>query len=719
MTRAVRLTSLLATLLRTGLIAGVAVAAMVYPLAAIAGLGAKRGAQAISGELEELRIVAPSQTSKVYASDGTTLITQFYEEYRSYTPIEAISPHLQRAIVAAEDARFYEHNGVDLRGIARAFVANQQAGGVSQGASTITMQYVRMSLRDSARNAAEVYAATERTPARKLREMRLAIDLENRLSKTAVLERYLNVAYFGHRAYGVRAAAEVYFSKRPADLTVAEAAMLAGLVQAPSAYDPAATDQAAALARRDYVIGRMVDLGYLGPVEAFAARAEPITLRLHEAPNDCVSVPDAVNDWGFFCDLFKSWWMSQPEFGASPLERLDRLRRGGYTIVTTLDPKVQAAAQRQVLARESVHSPYALGIVAVEPGSGRVRAMAVNRVYSLDQRNNGPHSDPRKRRLKLRGNYPNTVNPLLGGGDLPGYQAGSTFKLFTMLAALEQGMPLSTTINSPQRYRSIYKAGPDDPTRCGADWWCPVNASKAMSGRHTIWSGFGKSVNTFFVQLEQRVGADRAVRMAERLGLRWRTEIDRLQAAPEKARSWGAFTLGVADTTPLEMANAYATVAAEGRYCEPLPVASIATPDGATTNLAPRCHQEVTADIARGALDAARCVTGYQAAAGSCGGWSTASGVFRTVRRPVAGKSGTTDDNRTAWFIGMTPGLTAAGFIADPDNPFHAVGSANHDKPRESVASMMRDALAGTPVVGFTPPPPYIVGNPPKAARQR
>src|SRR5581483_9112622 len=279
------------------------------------------------------------------------------------------------AIVAAEDARFWEHHGVDFKGVARAFVANRKAGEVSQGASTLTMQYVRNALRDSARTPAEVHAATEQTATRKIREMRLAMDLEKRLSKQEILERYLNVAYFGHRAYGIYAAAEVYFSKRPAELTVPEAAMLAGLVQAPSAYDPASSDVTAAINRRNYVIDRMVEQRYLTQAEAAALRAAPLGLKLTEPPNDCVATRPG---WGFFCDLLRTWWTNQPAFGATPAERLTRLRRGGYTIVASLDPRVQDSAQRHVLYNEPARSPSALGMVGVEPGTGRIRAMAVN-----------------------------------------------------------------------------------------------------------------------------------------------------------------------------------------------------------------------------------------------------------------------------------------------------------------------------------------------------
>jgi membrane peptidoglycan carboxypeptidase len=714
----VRFIRRVATLVRTGILAGVVVAALLYPLAAVGGLGLKKGAVELGSDLDRLKIAPLSQVSRVYAADGTTLITQFYEEYRIPVPIETVSPHMQHAIVAAEDTRFFEHNGVDARGIARAFVANQRAGGVSQGASTHTRQSVRRARRAAAAPPDEVFAATEQTPTRKLREMRLAIDLEKQISKQEILERYLNAAYFGHQAYGIYAAAEIYFSKAPADLTIGEAALLAGLVQAPSAYDPAGQDPTAAHDRRNWVIDRMVASNVVAPADASVAQADPIRLKLHEPPNDCVDVSPAVNHWGFFCDLFKSWWMGRPEYGTNPMERLDMLRRGGLTVVTTLDPKTQAAAFAQVAAGMRIGSPYALGTVVVEPGTGSVRAMAVNRIYSLDQSGNGRHTDPRRARFGVRGNYPATVNPLLGGGDLPGYQAGSTFKMFTMLAALERGMPLSTTINSPHRYQSKWKTEWNSPTRCNGLYWCPTNASASMAGAQTMWTGFGKSVNTFFVQLEERVGPEAAVRMAERLGLTWHTDIDRLQASPAKARTWGAFTLGVADTTPLEMAGAYATLAADGRYCAPLPVASVTGPGGVTVNTAgkklapgPSCTQAISPDVARAALDAARCVTGYQAAAGGVCKGGTAPGVYKIVGRPVAGKTGTTDDNRSVWFIGITPGLTAAGFIADPDNPFHTVSGADHNRAREAVAYTLRDALAGTPALGFNPPPASLVGK--------
>src|SRR5215469_9445791 len=268
-------------LIRAGLVVGVLGAVLAYPVAAAVGFVAKAGAVGYTDMPDNLTITTPPETSYLYAADGKTLITSFYEENRQYALLSQISPLIQQAIVAAEDSRFYQHHGVDIKGTLRAFVANQQAGGVAQGASTLTMQFVRNELRDSAQTPQEAVDATAQSPTRKVREMKLAVNLERKMSKAQILEGYLNIAYFGHRAYGISAASDVYFSTTPANLTLPEAAMIAGLVQAPSAYDPASSDQKAALQRRNYVLDRMQDLGYISAAEADAAKATPITLNLH------------------------------------------------------------------------------------------------------------------------------------------------------------------------------------------------------------------------------------------------------------------------------------------------------------------------------------------------------------------------------------------------------------------------------------------------------
>ncbi|ADD44307.1 transglycosylase domain-containing protein [Stackebrandtia nassauensis] len=698
------------SLLKVGALAGLLVAALAFPVVGTGGLSAKAGVDALDKLSVKLGESTPPQTTYVYASDGTTLLSTFYDEFRRNVPLDEVAPIMRQAIISAEDSRFYEHRGVDIRGVARAMAANQKGGEVSQGASTLTMQYVRGALQHNASSADEILAVTEQTPSRKLREMRLATTIEERLTKDEIMEKYLNQVYFGHRAYGIYAASYIYFSKAPQDLTLAQAATLAGLVQAPSDYDPAAEDDKKATDRRNWVIDRMTKLGYISSKEAADTKKEKIKLKLSRPSNACIGTSKKAQRFGFFCDYVRQWWRSQPQFGATPRDRENDLRRGGYTIITSMDPNTQKASQKKVDSLSSRDSKHALGVTAVEPGTGRIKAMAVNRTFEIDQTNNGLHSEPTAAAKGMRGNYPNTVNSLLGGGDVAGYQAGSTFKMFTMLAALEEGMPLNTNIYSPNQVATKYPVAAG-PASCGGVW-CPSNASKAMTGNQTMWSGFGKSVNTYFAQLVQRVGAEKAVRMAERLGLDWRSESDAFYASEDHADGWGAFTLGVADTTPLEMAGAYATIAAEGMYCEPTPVLKAIDQTGREmAKTAPDCHRELSKKVARAATDAARCPTGTQASRGSCGGWSTASSVHTQVGRQVAGKTGTTDSDRAAWFVGYAPQLAVAAFMSDPDNPFNPVGEGNSKKPIDVAATTLKEGLKGEKEIKFKPPPRSMVSG--------
>ncbi|GAB3219258.1 transglycosylase domain-containing protein [Glycomyces halotolerans] len=686
-------------LLRTSLLCGLAIAALLFPLVAMAGLSAKAGYDAIDVLSEEVAETDPPLTSYVYAADGETLVSLFYDEFRRHVTLDEVAPVMQQAIVAAEDARFYTHNGVDYRGIMRAAVANQTSGSVEQGASTITMQYVRGALKLNADSIDEVIEATEQTSTRKLREARLAMAVEEQLTKDEILERYLNQAYFGHNAYGIFAASQVYFSKHPSELELQEAALLAGLVQAPSAYDPVTSDQSSAMERRNWVFERMVEVGYLSRGDASEVRGAPIELDVYNPPNSCIGIDGTSTDYGFFCDFFRRWWRDQDAFGETPADRERELRHGGYTIITTLDPDLQELANDTVNDAKSKNNPLAHGAVVMEPGTGRIKALGLNRTYSYDQSDNGPHSNPSFDNRK--GNYPNTVNPVLGGGDTGGYQAGSTFKVFTMLAALDEGYPLDYSIHSPHRVATSFVSA---TTACGGRW-CPKNGSESMAGDRNMWSGFGMSVNTYFAQLIDRVGADKTVEMAERMGLQWRSEGDAYYASEERRSGWGPFTLGVSDVQPIEMTNVFNTLAAEGQYCEPMPTLRVIDPNGQEVDVAqPRCHQELDKDVARAATDAGRCVTETQRKGAGCGPWGTSRVVGDIVGRPVAGKSGTTDNDRTSWFLGYTPQLTVGAFMADPDYIFNPVGRGNSSVSKETVGRILKEGLEGEPVEDFKPP---------------
>ncbi|MGH2601442.1 MAG: transglycosylase domain-containing protein, partial [Dehalococcoidia bacterium] len=347
-----------ASLVICGLLAGLVVAAAAFPALAVTGLAAKVGADNFQELPSDLEVLPPPETSYVYAADGKTRITGFYEENRQNIALKEMSPLIRDAIVAAEDTRFYDHHGVDLKGVLRALVANSGAGETKQGASTLTMQYVRQALTYSARTAAERKSATARTSSRKIKEIRYAIALEKRLSKDQILENYLNIAYFGHKAYGVYAASYAYFSKHPKDLKLEEAAMLAAMVRAPSVYNPASKDpkvRDVTLERRNWVISRMVDMGYISAADAGTGKQAELTLKRKAPPNSCTEVPPNHKDWGFFCAYFKTWWNEQKAFGGNRTEREANLKSGGYKIITSLDPKLQSAAMKNILTKKNVH----------------------------------------------------------------------------------------------------------------------------------------------------------------------------------------------------------------------------------------------------------------------------------------------------------------------------------------------------------------------------
>jgi len=694
-------------LLTCSLVTGVVVAAAAFPVAAVSGLAAKAGGRTFASLPGELKAFSSPQITRVFASDNKTQITQFYDEFRSDVPLKDISPFMRDAMIAAEDRDFRNHNGVDLKGVARALVANNN-GKRKQGASTITMQWVRMSLAYSATKPQEVFDATRDTPTRKLTEMKYAMQVEKELSKDQILERYLNIAPFGKQTFGIYAASQVYFNKKPKDLTIGQAAMLAGIVRAPSFYDPTTTEGYKEIRQRRnaYVIPGMVELGAITQAQADAALKEPIPRQVKKVGNGCVSV--AKNIWGFFCDYFYRWWMERQEFGPGPYERERRLKGGGYRITTTLDINAQQQARERIAERISEMNENALLLAAVQPGTGKVRLLAANRRFKLDSATkptNEMNSDPKKAARGIRGSYPWTTNPLLsGGGDITGYQAGSVMKIFTVVAALEKGYPLAYTIKADKQYRSKYIIDRGNDSACdGTHFWCPQNSGGGGEGVYNMWTGLGRSINTFFVPLEERVGAENVVAVAKRFGIQFRAPSDATLAEPGNAHQWGAFTLGVSATTPLDMANAYATLAGDGMYCDPTPIEQIVARDGQRLDIGkPHCIRATSADVARAALDAARCPVGDSSQLGSCGG-STAADVRRVVRHPVFGKTGTTDKDRTASLIAGTTSLVVAGYLVNPDYQNHR-DHLRHYQVNPAVYHTLADYMDGKPKIQFKRP---------------
>ena len=322
-------------------IAGVLTAALVIPYALMGGLGVRavnRGFQALPADLVS---AALPQGSVILAADGTKLAT-FYYENRVEVPITQVAPIMRSAIVAIEDSRFYEHGALDVKGTVRAVIANLRAGEVIQGGSTLSQQYVKNALAEMADTPAERRSALEPTAGRKLRELRIAVGLEKRYTKDQILERYLNIAYFGDGAYGIEAAARHYFGVHAAQLTLAQSATLAGIVRSPQTYNPH-LHPIRGRNRRDLVLNRMLQLKVITPAQVAEARARPVALKITKTPNGCVS-----SKAPFFCDYVQRDILGNPVFGKTLRARRALLQRGGLEIHTTLEPKMQKAAQHAV-----------------------------------------------------------------------------------------------------------------------------------------------------------------------------------------------------------------------------------------------------------------------------------------------------------------------------------------------------------------------------------
>ncbi len=625
---------LLLLVLVSGL-AGVLVAGLLLPFVGAAGLVARSGAQRFEEMPKDLETPPLPERSRILDADGNT-IAQFFYENRVNVGLGRVSKRMQDAVVAIEDSRFYSHGGVDMRGTARALVQNSTGDSV-QGGSTLTQQYVKRVLVETALLRGDKEAASEATDrsgadgyARKLRELRYSVALEKRLTKPQILERYLNIAYFGAGAYGVEAASRRFFSRSAQDLTLPQAAMLAGLVKAPGAYDPIRNPKAAKQ-RRNVVLERMAVLGKVKRTVADKAKRRPLGLRVTNVPNGCASAAET-----YFCDFVVETLKDDPRFGRTPTDRLNLLLRGGLVIRTTLQRKAQAAAQKAVQEHFPAKDPSQIGtaISMVEPGTGAIRAMAQNRTWGT-----------KKKRGTTTINF--NVERAYGGG--VGFQPGSTFKAFTAAAAIEKGLPLSLRLpgRSPMKFKNF--------RNCETGAQFPPHKFKNSTGdrdRYTMREATAYSINTYFVGLSERTTQCAVASMAERLGLRNAHDGTRFDRVP-------SITLGVGSVAPLRMAEAYATFAARGVHCRAYPITEVTdragkrypvTKPSCTKVLEPKVADGVNA-LMIGVID---------------GDIPGRTGGSLTLGRPAGGKTGTTSEAKAVWFTGYTPSLAASVWVGDP-----------------------------------------------------
>ncbi len=620
--------SRLALFVLVSAVAGVLVAGSALPF--VGGIGVATRSAIESYESLPTQLTAPPlpQRSRILANDGSVLAT-IYEQNRIEVPLSEISPVMQQAIVAVEDGRFYEHRGVDPRGLIRAFVGNSAGEGSVQGGSTLTQQYVKNIFVNLATTPEEARAAVARSYTRKLKEMRYALALERQLTKDEILERYLNISYFGAGAYGVEAAARRYFNKSAAKLTVVEAATLAGAVQRPVAYDPTRNPKLSQDRRRQ-VLNRMAALGYISQAKADASAKVPTKsiLKPRRPTNGCTT-----SYAPFFCDYVYRVVRSDPAFGSTPAAREALLRKGGLTIRTTLQPKAQKSAQIAAdtyIPRKDASKKLA-AVTMVKPSTGEILAMAQNRSWGT----------------KGVGNTTYNFNVGTSMGGSIGAQAGSTFKAFTLAAAMEKRInPLEKIVSPPRKTFDGFVN-----CKTGAEYEPYSVGNSTGSGTFNMLQGTAFSVNTYFMALEQKTGNCRPAEIAAELGLT-KGNGDPLFDGP-------SFTLGTSEVTPLGMSSAYSVFANHGVRCQPIAISQVTDRDGKDLPIPKADCQQVidrrvadsVAVILKGVID---------------GPIQGRTGAPMTLGRDAAGKTGTTNDSAAVWFVGFTPDVAAAVATYDP-----------------------------------------------------
>ncbi|MFF7793048.1 transglycosylase domain-containing protein [Streptomyces sp. NPDC007991] len=667
-----------AKFLGVSVLAGAVLAGIALPAVGALGLAAKGSVEGFDELPANMKTPPLSQRTTILDADGGQIATVFSRD-RTVVPLKDVSPYMQKAIVAIEDSRFYQHGAVDLKGVLRALNKNARSGEVAQGASTLTQQYVKnVFVEEAGDDPTKVAQATQQTIGRKIRELKYAIQVEEELGKKRILQNYLNITFFGQQAYGVEAAARRYFSKSAKDLNLQEAALLAGIVQSPSRYDPV-NDEAEATKRRNTVLRRMAEVGDISRAQAAEAMKAPLGLKVSKPKNGCIT---ATKGAGFFCDYVREVFLNDPVFGKTREKRAKVWNQGGLTIRTTMDPQAQDAAQRSIKDHVYKSDEVATAATLVQPGTGKILAMGQSRPYGF-----------RKNQTQIN----LSVDHSMGGGI--GYQPGSTFKPIVAAAALEDGMPANKVYPSP--YQMAY---PSPVSACDGKTWKnsrtdPAkveNENESEVGPYDMREATAKSVNTYYVEMISDIGICPVTSMAKKMGVE-RADGDNMPQVPSIA-------LGTQEMSPLTMANAYATFASRGMYCTPVAIESISQRVGDSTKSLPvpkstcsRAMSEKTADtintLLQGVVEDG---TGKKAGLGS---------------RPSAGKTGTTDERYAAWFVGYTPNMAGAVWVGDPAHKRKmtgiTIGGVPYDKvfggevPGPIWRDMMTGALEGKPVENF------------------
>ena len=666
----------LALLLSFSLVAGlggVLTAGLVLPGVAVANGITGMTVTAFDDLPSELEQRPLPEKSEILAADGTLLAT-FYAQNRNVVPLSEIAPIMQQAVIAVEDRRFYEHSGVDPAGMLRAAISS--AAGAQQGASTLTQQYVKNVFLDAAERAedeaerdrlraeAKVSKGAEGI-ARKLREAKIAITLEKTMTKDEILEKYLNIAAFGASVYGVESAARYYFSKSAKDLNYLEAATIAGITQSPSVWDPVGRadetpeeDEARyknSKTRRDKVLKDMEREGFITPEELEAGLATPVeaTLAVSKLSQGCMSADATVPGSGFFCDYVTKVIANDPAFGETARDRTNLLYTGGLTITTTIVPGEQAIADAEVKNGVPVDDPsgVASSIVSVEPGTGKITAMAQNRVYSaLKEQNPG----------ETAVNF-NTSFQYGGSG---GFPPGSTFKVFTLLEWLKRGHALNETVNGSRLTYNTNEFTASCVGRLGNEKFPFGNSEGGKAINQSVIDATRNSVNSAYIAMASQLDLCAIMQGAADLGVTKAGDPNQVNQATGTAMGnvpfdpFPSVVLGTDSTSPLQMANAYATFASNGTYCKPIAITQVLDAQGNALPIP-------SADCQVGALDP-RYASAMNYALSNV--WTGTAKDVGKPPFPAAGKTGTTTSNEYNWFVGYTPLRATAVWVGYSEN---------------------------------------------------
>lgn len=633
-------------------LAGVLAAGLLVPVAAAAGVGASASIQFFEDLPAELEREALAQPTRILAADES-LIATLYEENRQPITLDQVSPTMRDALIAIEDYRFYEHGGVDLEGIFGAIASNVSSG-TTRGASTITQQFVNNVLIDSARQngGAITLSGGGKTVGDKLREMKLAIAVEKEMSKDEILEGYLNIVPFSGTTYGVQAASRYFFNVDSKDLNIQQSAMLAGLVNGPSAYSPESNPEGA-LQRRNLVIGAMLTRGKITQEQHDAAIVTDLGLNLTPTFNGCVGAAQAP----YFCEYITHLILNDPAYGETVEDRDKVLYRSGLTIKTTLDSSVQAAAQTAV--NETANPDTTDGAVghsmtSLQPGTGNILSMAQNTRYM-------PGETVGDSVLNFNVDQYQGGDPTKSLGGVGGFQPGSTFKPFTVAAWVDSGRSLNTAINGRKR---TYPEGDKWPASClrGGSYtvlsddergYTPQNYGDTNYGTFTVLRGLAQSYNTITMETARQLDMCKIFDMAYSMGVH---DGKSASGTEEKLDVLAPGLIGgVQDVAPLSMATAFAGFAAEGNVCQPRALLEVTAADGTRYPVpAANCKQAISKETAQGVNYATQEVM------------KTGSGqLLEYGEIPMAGKTGTNDQRSQTWFMGYNSGMVTASWIGN------------------------------------------------------